>query len=88
MKTIIDDTIDILKEMGVNVQGAYSPPGYVAIDLHFPNESQALFVWSKMDQGDFHFRLARFWEKENPFSLIVCSDLIIALTRVKELVKL
>lgn len=83
MANIIDDTLQILKSMNLNAHRVSTPPGYAGIQVELPNDSQAFFVWTKIDATDFHFRLARFWANENPFSMWVSPDLIEALARTR-----
>ena len=83
MASIIDDTLQILKSMNLNAHRVSTPPGYAGIQVELPNDSQAFFVWTKIDATDFHFRLARFWANENPFSMWVSPDLIEALARTR-----
>lgn len=83
MANIIDDTLEILKSMNLNAHRVSTPPGYAGIQVELPNDSQAFFVWTKIDATDFHFRLARFWANENPFSMWVSPDLIEALARTR-----
>ena len=83
--SIIDVTIGILSNMGLEATRVTTPPGYAGITVLLPNDSQAFFIWSKMDEGDFHFRLARFWESDNPFSMWACPDLIQAIAKTRVL---
>lgn len=83
MANIIDDTLSILKSMNLQAYKVSTPPGYAGIQVELPNDSQAFFVWTKIDATDFHFRLARFWANENPFSMWVSPDLIEALARTR-----
>ena len=83
MANIIDDTLQILKSMNLNAHRVSTPPGYAGIQVELPNDSQAFFVWTKIDATDFHFRLARFWANENPFSMWISPDLIEALARTR-----
>ena len=83
MANIIDDTLQILKSMNLNAHRVSTPPGYAGIQVELPNDSQAFFVWTKIDATDFHFRLARFWANENPFSMWVSPELIDALARTR-----
>lgn len=83
MANIIDDTLQILKSMNLNAYRVSTPPGYAGIQVELPNDSQAFFVWTKIDATDFHFRLARFWANENPFSMWISPDLIEALARTR-----
>jgi hypothetical protein len=39
-----------------------------------------------MGEGDFHFRVARFWESDNPFSMMAFEDLISALVNLRILI--
>jgi hypothetical protein len=39
-----------------------------------------------MDEGDFHFRVARFWQSDNPFSMMAFEDLISALVNLRILI--
>lgn len=87
MTTIIDDTIQILESMELNAVRVATPPGYSGIQVELPNDTQAFFVWSKMDGNDFHFRVARFWESENPFAMLVSNNLIDALAKTRILTK-
>ena len=85
MPSVIDDTMQVLKSMGISSYRVSTPPGYAGIQVNLPNDSQAFFVWTKIDQTDFHFRLARFWANENPFSMWVSPNLIEALTKTRVL---
>jgi hypothetical protein len=85
MPSVIDDTMQVLKSMGISSYRVSTPPGYAGIQVNLPNNSQAFFVWTKIDQTDFHFRLARFWADENPFSMWVSPNLIEALTKTRVL---
>ena len=85
MKSIIDDTIDVLSTMGLKAIRVSTPPGFEGIQVELPEDSQAFFVWSKIDDNDYHFRIARFWESENPFSMWVCPTLIDALAKTRVL---
>ncbi len=82
-QSIVDDTLNILKSMNLYAQKVTTPPGYAGIQVNLPNDAQAFFVWTKIDQDDFHFRLARFWANENPFSMWVSPNLIEALARTR-----
>jgi hypothetical protein len=87
MATIIDDTIKILESMDLMVVRVSTPPGHAGIRVILPDDSQAYFVWEKMDGGDdYHFRVARFWEDENPFSMWVSTNLIKALAKTRILI--
>lgn len=87
MTTIIDSTIEILTSMNLSVKKITTTPGFAGIQVDLPNDSQAFFVWSKMDDNDFHFRTARFWDNENPFSMWVCPTLPDALAQTRVLIK-
>jgi hypothetical protein len=84
--TIIDDTINILKGMGLEVNRVSTAPRFAGIVAKLPNDSQVFFVWSEMDEGDYHFRVARFWQSENPFSMMAFEDLISALVNLRILI--
>ena len=86
MKTIIDNTIEILSSMNLKAIKVTTPPGYAGIQIDLPNDSQAFFVWSKMDDNDFHFRTARFWANDNPFSMSICPNLPAALAQTRVLI--
>ncbi|ANH49203.1 hypothetical protein uvFWCGRAMDCOMC203_027 [Freshwater phage uvFW-CGR-AMD-COM-C203] len=86
MKTIIDSTIEILSSMNLKANKVTTPPGYAGIQIDLPNDSQAFFVWSKMDDDDFHFRTARFWANDNPFSMWICPNLPEALAQTRVLI--
>jgi len=85
MLSIIDDTIGILSSMGLSSTRVTTTPGFAGLSVSLPNESQAFFIWSKMDDNDFHFRVARFWQNENPFSMWTCPDLIEAIVKTRVL---
>ena len=84
--SIIDDTMQILSSMGLKAVKVSTPPGYAGIQVELPHDTQAFFVWSKIDNVDFHFRLARFWTKDNPFSMWVCPDLTGAIAKTQVLI--
>jgi hypothetical protein len=86
--TIIETTQEIIKSFGLEAKKVTTPPGYVGLAISLPNDSQAFFIWTKMDDNDFHFRIARFWEKDNPHSMFVCPDLISAIAKTKVLINL
>jgi hypothetical protein len=86
--TIIETTQEIIESLGLEAKKVTTPPGYVGLAISLPNDSQAFFIWTKMDDNDFHFRVARFWEKDNPQSMFVCPDLISAISKTKTLVNL
>jgi hypothetical protein len=87
MKNIIDDTIDILASMNLQATRVTTPPGYAGLQIELPNDVYSFFVWKKLDDKDFAFRVARFWEKENPFSMMNCTNLIEALSHTQVLIK-
>jgi hypothetical protein len=39
-----------------------------------------------MGEDDFHFRVARFWQSENPFSMMAFEDLTAALVNLRILI--
>jgi len=84
--SIIDDTINILKGMGLEVNWVSTAPKFAGIVAKLPNDSQVFFVWSEMGEGDYHFRVARFWQNENPFSMMAFDDLIAALVNLRILI--
>ena len=84
--SIIDDTINILKSMGLEVNWVSTTPRFAGIVAKLPNDSQVFFVWSEMGEGDYHFRVARFWQSENPFSMMAFEDLIKALVNLRILI--
>jgi len=84
--SIIDDTINILKGMGLEVNRVSTAPRFAGIVAKLPNDSQVFFVWSEMDEGDYHFRVARFWQSDNPFSMMAFEDLIAALVNLRILI--
>lgn len=69
--------------MNLNAHKVTTPPGYSGIQVNLPNDTQAFFVWTKMDGNDYHFRVARFWERENPFAMLVSTNLIDALAKIR-----
>ena len=86
MKSIIEDTADLLRGMGLEVNPVATAPRFAGIVAKLPNDSQVFFVWSEMDEGDFHFRVARFWQSDNPFSMMAFEDLISALVNLRILI--
>jgi len=84
--SIIDDTINILKGMDLEVSWVSTAPKFAGIVAKLPNDSQVFFVWSEMGEGDYHFRVARFWQNENPFSMMAFEDLIKALVNLRILI--
>jgi hypothetical protein len=86
MTSIIEDTAQILRGMGLEVNPVATPPRFAGLVAKLPNDSQVFFVWSEMDENDFHFRVARFWQSENPFSMMVFEDIISALVNLRILI--
>ena len=86
MKSIIEDTASILRGMGLEVNPVTTAPRFAGLMAKLPNDSQVFFVWSEMGEGDFHFRVARFWHSDNPFSMMAFEDLIAALTNLRILI--
>ena len=86
MKSIIEDTADILRGMGLEVNAVATAPRFAGIVAKLPTDSQVFFVWSEMDEGDFHFRVARFWQSENPFSMMAFEGLVSALVSLRLLI--
>jgi hypothetical protein len=86
MNTVIDDTFCIIKSMGFEVATVATTPGYAGLAVQLPHDSQAFFVWSKMNEGDYHFRVARFWQNEQPFSMVAYEDLIAAIVNLRILI--
>jgi hypothetical protein len=84
--SIIDDTINILRGMDLEVNWVTTTPRFAGIVAKLPNDSQVFFVWSEMGEGDYHFRVARFWQSENPFSMMAFEDLIKALVNLRILI--
>jgi hypothetical protein len=86
MQSIIEDTAGILRGMGLEVNPVATAPRFAGLVAKLPNDSQVFFVWSEMGEGDFHFRVARFWESDNPFSMMAFEDLISALVNLRILI--
>jgi hypothetical protein len=86
MQSIIEDTASILRGMGLEVNPVATTPRFAGLVAKLPNDSQVFFVWSEMGEGDFHFRVARFWESDNPFSMMAFEDLISALVNLRILI--
>jgi hypothetical protein len=57
MKSIIEDTADLLRGMGLEVNPVATAPRFAGIVAKLPNDSQVFFVWSEMDEGDFILEL-------------------------------
>lgn len=85
MDSIIDVTLSMIESLGLSASKVTTPPGYAGLSVPLPNDGQAFFIWSKMDEGDYLFKLARFWETENPFSMIISSNLPDAIAQTKVL---
>ena len=83
MSTIIDDTIDILASFGLKSVKVTTPPGFAGIQVNLPHDSQAFFIWNKIDANDYHFRVARFWANDNPFSMWASPNLIDAIAQAR-----
>jgi hypothetical protein len=88
VNTIIETTQEIIQGLGLEVNRVTTPPGFAGLSINLPNDSQAFFIWSKMDEDDYHFRIARFWAKDNPFAMFVCPDLTSAIAKTKVLINL
>ena len=86
MNTIVDDTLGIIKLMGFEAAKVTTTPGFAALAVQLPHDSQAYFVWTKMDEGDYHFRVARFWQNDQPFSMVAYEDLIAAMVNLRILI--
>lgn len=84
--SIVDVTIKILKGMGLEVHSVSTAPGFTGIVAKLPNDTQAFFVWSDMEDDDFHFRVARFWHSESPFSMGSYTDLPVAIQNLRVLI--
>jgi len=82
---ILDDVLAVLWNMGLTANRVNTPPGFAGLSVYLPNNGYAFFVWSKIDNDDYYFRLARFWANDNPFSMWVCNDLIQAISKTKVL---
>lgn len=88
MNTIIETTQEIMQGLGLQATRVSTPPGYAGLSIELPNDSQAFFIWTKMDENDYHFRIARFWTKDNPFAMFICPDLTSAVAKTKVLINL
>lgn len=86
MTSIVDVTADIIRRMGLEVQPVTTAPRFTGIVAKLPNDTQAFFVWSDMEEDDYHFRIARFWHSESPFSLGSYTDLPLALQNLRVLI--
>jgi hypothetical protein len=84
--SIIDTTIGILKTMGLDAMPVTAQRGYVGVTAQLPNDAQAFFVWSKMNEDDFHFQIARFWQSDNPFSIMAFDNLPSAIENTRILI--
>lgn len=85
MPTILDATVEVFKSMGLQGERISTPPGYAGLVVDLPNDFQAYFIWAKMDDNDFSFRLARFYESDNRKSLWIMDDLISAVAKMRVL---
>lgn len=83
MRSVIDDTIDVLSTIGLKAIKVTTPPGFAGIQVDLPHDSQAFFIWNKIDVNDYHFRVARFWANDNPFSMWASPNLIDAIAKAK-----
>lgn len=72
--------------MGLEANRVSTAPRFAGIVAKLPNDSQVFFVWSEMDEGDYHFRVARFWQSDNPFSMMAFEDLTKALVNLRILI--
>lgn len=81
--SIIDTTQAIIQGMGLRVDRVTTPPRFSGLVTVLPNNSQVYFVWSEMGEGDYHFRVARFWDGESPFSIAQFDDLPLALQNLR-----
>lgn len=88
MNTILETTQEIIQNLGLEAKRVTTPPGYAGLSIDLPNDSQAFFIWSKMNEDDYHFRVARFWAKDNPFAMFICPDLTSAIAKTKVLINL
>ena len=88
MTTILDTTQEIIQDLGLQVSRVATPPGYAGLSVSLPHDSQAFFIWTKMDEDDYHFRIARFWANDNPFAMFICADLTSAIAKTKVLTNL
>lgn len=86
--SILETTQEIIQGLGLEAKRVTTPPGYAGLSIDLPNDSQAFFIWSKMDEDDYHFRIARFWAKDNPFAMFICPDLTSAIAKTKVLINL
>lgn len=84
--SIVDVTINILKGMGLEVHSVSTAPGFTGIVAKLPTDAQVFFVWSDMGESDYHFRVARFWESDNPFSMMAFDDLVAAIAKLRILI--
>ncbi|CAB4155446.1 hypothetical protein UFOVP655_2 [uncultured Caudovirales phage] len=81
--SIIDTTQAIIEGMGLIVDKVSTAPRFAGLVATLPNQSQVYFVWSEMGEGDYHFRVARFWDGDTPFSIAQFDDLTIALRNLQ-----
>lgn len=83
MQTILDSTMAVFESMGLQGEHIPTPPGYAGLFVDLPNDFQAYLVWSKMDDNDFSFRIARFYESDSLKSLWVMDNLIEAVAHMR-----
>jgi hypothetical protein len=88
VNNIIETTQEIIQGLGLKANKVSTPPGYAGLSVTLPNDSQAFFIWTKMDEDDYHFRIARFWSNDNPFAMFICPDLTSAIAKTKVLINL
>lgn len=81
--TIVDTTQAIIRSMGVEVNRVSTAPRFAGLVAELPNQTQVFFVWSEMGEGDYHFRVARFWHGDSPFSTAQFDDLPLALQNLR-----
>lgn len=84
--SIIDTTQQIIAAMGVEVNRVTTTPGFAGLVAKVQDQSQVFFVWSEMGDGDYHFRVARFWHGDNPFSVGQFDTLPTALQNLRSLI--
>ena len=86
MATVLDDTVAILQAMGLVAETATMEKGYFGVAVKLPEDAQAYFVWSAMNEGDFHFRLARFCEGDEVHSHFIAENLPLAIEKTRSMV--
>ena len=75
--------MDIFTSMGLKGESITTPPGYAGLVVDLPNDFQAYLVWSKMDDNDFSFRVARFFENDSQKCVFVLGDLTSAISTMR-----